>query len=131
MIGVDTNILLRAVVADDAAQYKLAHDFFEDRSRDDPAYVCLIVLVEFIWSLRRTYRYPENQVTEAVRRLATASDVFIEKRAIVERALASAGNGLGLADLLIAFGNIAEGSGRTVTFDKDAAKTVPGMELLA
>ncbi len=118
-------------MADDPAQYKLAHDFFENRSRDDPAYVCLIVLVEFIWSLRRTYRYPENQVTEAVRRLATASDVVIEKRAVVERALASTGNGLGLADLLIAFGNIAEGCGRTMTFDKEAAKTVPGMELLA
>ena len=130
MIGVDTNVLLRAIVRDDEAQYRAAHDFIAARSPEDPAYICMVVLVEFAWSLRRSYRYPPQDVIEAVRRLHAATDVVLEDENIVDDALAIIGPGDDLADLLIALGNVAAGCSRTMTFDRDAARSAPAMELL-
>lgn len=131
MIGVDTNVLLRVIVRDDEAQYQVAHAFFSARSPDNPAYICLVVLIEFAWSLSRSYRYPPQDVIEAVRRLHAATDVVLEDQDIVDDALAMIGPGDDLPDLLIALGNVAAGCSRTVTFDRDAADSSPSMELLA
>jgi predicted nucleic-acid-binding protein len=118
-------------VSDDANQYRLAHQFFAQRSMEDPAYVCLVVLIEFVWSLRRSYRYSESDAREAVRRMMSAADILLEKHELVEECMMAANSDLGLADLLIAAGNLAEGCSHTVTFDKVAARGIPSMELLA
>lgn len=131
MIGADTNVLLRAVVGDDAKQYQLAHQFFAQRSMEDPAYVCLVVLIEFVWSLRRSYRYSEFDTHEAVRRMMSAADIVLEKQELVEECMAAVTSDVGLTDLLIAAGNLADGCSHTVTFDGEAAKAIPAMELLA
>ena len=53
MIAVDTNVLLRFVVRDDVVQFKRASRFFDQRTAEDPAFISLIVLAEFVWALRR------------------------------------------------------------------------------
>jgi len=132
VIGVDTNVLLRAFVNDDPAQGEVARAFIGRRTPDDPTFVCLIVLVEFAWSLRRTFGYSSAQAHEAVKRLLEASDSRVEHSDIVARCLAlPLKRGLDIADLLIAEVNRLHGCNSTVTFDQDAARLAPGMELLA
>ena len=131
MIGLDTNILLRAFVNDDPVQSSAARRFLDRRDDAAPKFVCLVVLVEFAWSLRRTYGYPRGAVLEAVRRLLDANDTVVQCRDLVASCVSvGASVNSELSDLLIGKGNLAEGCTTTVTFDRIAARRIPGMELL-
>ena len=132
MIGLDTNILLRAFVNDDPVQSASARRFLDRPDGSAPKFVCLIVVVEFAWSLRKTYGYSRPAVLDAVRRILDASDTVVQRRDLVSLcvALGSSINS-DLSDLLIGQGNIEDGCERTVTFDRKAARRAPGMELLA
>ena len=57
LIGIDTNVLLRAFVNDHPEQAERARKFIGSRTASDPAFVCLVTLVEFAWSLRTTFGY--------------------------------------------------------------------------
>ena len=132
MIGLDTNILLRAFVNDDPLQGASARKFLNQPDDRAPKFVGLIVVVEFAWSLRRTYGYSRQAVLHAVRQILEASDTVVQRRDLVSSCVAL-GTGINseLSDLLIGQGNLEDGCERTLTFDRKAARRVPGMELLA
>ena len=132
MIGVDTNVLIRLYVADNPEQHDAAVAFFAKRSEASRAYVSLIVLVEFVWSLTRTYKYGWDRVLALVGALTATRDVLIEREEVVVEALAHAEDDhAGLVDTIIAMANRADGCDTTMTFDRAAAKRLPSMELLA
>lgn len=132
MIGVDTNVLLRLYVADDLTQHAAAAVFFSGRTQEEPAYIRLIVLVEFVWSLRRTYGYSKEAIATLVARILQAADIRFERADIIATALkTSEGSATGFVDALVALANLADGCSRTMTFDKIAARRIPSMELLA
>jgi predicted nucleic-acid-binding protein len=130
MVGLDTNVLVRYLAQDDAAQSARATRLVEtELSERDPGYIGLVVLVETCWVLRRLYRATPEEVRQVVRDLLAARQLVVEQRALVARALARLGEKAGdLADALIAESAAEAGCARTVTFDR--AGTRLGMELL-
>ena len=132
MIGIDTNVLLRMVLNDDAEQQAKAIVFGSHLSEDRPGFVSLIVLVEFSWALISRYGLSKNEVLAAVQRLLKVKTlVFEDFDAIVVALETSALPQADFADALIAEHNRNLGCSHTVTFDQRAAKSVAGMELLA
>ena len=132
MIGVDTNVLLRLYVADDPRQHEMATVFFAQRSEESPAYVSLIVLVEFVWSLTRTYKYDWERVYVLVTALAAARDIVIEREDIITEAVGLAvETNAGFVDAIVAGVNAVDGCESTMTFDRKAAGRIPSMELLS
>ena len=132
MIGVDTNVLVRLLIEESPQQTARAVDFFRQRSATDPAYISLIVTAELAWVLRKVYKFGQAQIAAAMGRLLETSDIVIERSDIVAWALKHFDHArIDLADLLIAAINEQAGCPTTVTFDKNAAKRIPGMELLA
>lgn len=132
MIGVDTNVLLRLYVGDDSRQHELARAFFARRSDESPAYISLIVLVELIWSLTRTYKYSWNRVYSLVAALAAARDIVMEHEQVIVSAMETAiEKNVGFVDAIIAAVNAADGCRSTVTFDKKAAGRISSMDLLS
>jgi predicted nucleic-acid-binding protein len=132
MIGVDTNVLLRLYVRDHDDQHQAAAAFFASRSREDPAYVGLVVLAEFIWALDRTYKYPRKSILTLLANLVQTGDVRIERGDVIAEALGRATTSrIDVSDAIIAMANAAEGCRATVTFDQNAARRLPQMELLA
>lgn len=130
MIGVDTNVLVRLFVVDEP-QSAVAATFFGKRSSADPAYVPLVAMAEFVWVLRKKYRYAPESIGAAVQSMLDSGDFAIEQRSIVEWAVAHFGPAkIDFSDLLIARAAEMASCPATVTFDRDAAKRVPGMELL-
>lgn len=130
MIGIDTNILLRFVLADDAGQFAAAQVFFAERNETTPAYVSLLVTVEVILNLG-TRGYGKAEIATAFRNLLDADGLvfededfldllFDEKRTITAD----------FSNHIIAHLAEKAGCSSTVTFDRKAAKNVPGMELL-
>ena len=130
MIGVDTNVLVRLFVPVEP-QRELAVAFFGQRSISDPAFVSTVVITEFAWVLRRRYKYGHEQVGQAIRWMLDSDDFVIEDRDLMEWALANyTRSRVDFSDLLVARASELAGAPHVATFDRDAAKLVPGMELL-
>ena len=59
MIGLDTNILVRYLVEDDAKQASKAAHLIETRcTEDSPGFINRVVLCELVWVLESAYGYP-------------------------------------------------------------------------
>ena len=131
--GIDTNVLLRIFVTDDdVAQSKRAIAFASELGQNNGTiYVNDIVLVELLWTLRTQYGFKRTQRLDLVRALLERTEVEFADREAVKGALAFARQGADFSDALIALSNSAARCAHTFTFDQDAAKSIPSMELLA
>jgi predicted nucleic-acid-binding protein len=131
-IGIDTNVLLRMVLNDDAEQRAKALAFGKSLNEDKLGFVSLMVLVEFSWSLISRYRLPKEQMQAAIQRLLKIKTLMFEDfDAIVVALERSSAPQVDFADALIAEHNRNLGCSHTITFDQRAAKSIAGMELLA
>lgn len=131
MIGVDTNVLARLFLDDDAKQGALAKRFFDARTSDDPAFVSALVIAEFAWLLTSRYRYPVDAVHSALLIIFGSGNVVVEREEQLKAAiLAARHTGGDVSDAIIAAVAVDAGCSSVVTFDKEAAKRLPTMMLL-
>lgn len=115
---------------DNPSQVAQAQDFFNNLTVREPAYLSLVVLCEFAWTLGRFYKLTRFEIAIAVEQILNMPVLQVERPNIAKAALhyfrAS------LADFgdccICALAEIA-GCAYTVTFDKAASK-LPGMRLL-
>lgn len=132
MIGLDTNILLRATLNDDPVQSPAAQQFLRNLGDERPGFVNLLVLMEFFWVLRSRYRLPQPRLVGVIRDLLQAEHLEFEAFGVVGKALvAYEGRTADFPDAVIAMHNHELGADPTFTFDRDAAAAIPAMELLA
>ena len=88
--SLDTNILLRLVVQDDAAQTSLVARLLERHvRRSEPLWVPVTVMLELEWVLRSRYRFAKADVVAALSALLTTMELAFESEAALEQALAS------------------------------------------
>ena len=85
MIAVDTNVLLRRLLNDDASQAEKARRLFES---EDSVLITDVVLAETIWTLKgRRYGAGREEIAAAVIGLLEESNVVFESRQAVWPAL--------------------------------------------
>jgi predicted nucleic-acid-binding protein len=131
MIGIDSNILLRAIANDDATQSPLARDFLSSLSASGPGVVNSVVLAEVSWALRKRYKEPLSTVLAVVSQLLESDAYVIPDRDAVIRAVEACRNsGLEFAHALIGELNLIAGARSTATFDGQASKA-PAFEKLS
>lgn len=132
MIGIDTNVLVRLLVRDNEVQTRAAVAFMSQRSADDPAFVSALVVAELVWVLSKTYGYADAAIHQALEGLFESANLVIEDDEVVQRAVSEAKKSRAdISDCIIAARAIHAGAEKTMTFDKPAAKRVPGMDLLS
>jgi predicted nucleic-acid-binding protein len=132
MIGIDTNVLVRVFVEDAPDQTKAALRVLSELSHERPGYVSIVVLVEMVWVLRRSYGFENDAIFAAIDTLFDSANIEIESAVLVQDAVDTAHElSADFADVLIVQSAREAGALKTVTFDQSAAKRIPGMELLA
>ena len=132
MIGIDTNLLARLFVDDGSAERKLAVAFFEKLAPHDVVFVSMVVLVELVWLLSGRYQFTRLQTLDALDALLGNAGFRLQDEDLVIAALGHArATNSGIADNLVAALGRKAGCVYTFTFDQNAAKRIPGMELLA
>lgn len=132
MIGVDTNILARIFVEDDAEQRLAALEFMRNGSDTDPALVSVVVVTELSWVLTRMYGLSNIAVADILDWLFKSTNVIVEAGDLIRSAVALAvSQGTTISDCIIAAIAEEAGAAKTFTFDTLAAQRLPGMELLA
>lgn len=130
MIGLDTNVLVRYIMQDDAVQAAKATALVETLDAERPGFVALVSIVELYWVLTSCYDLTEAQVMQALEILLRTKEIVVDQAEQVLRALrACAGGKADFADCLIERTAAAAGCTRTVTFDTKAARHA-GMALL-
>jgi len=123
MIGIDTNVLVRYVVQDDARQAAAANHFIETAlSVESPGRIASIVLCEFVWVLEAAYGYARSAIVPTLQRLFEVDRFRLEAPALAWRALEDYRAGADFSDALIALGNEQSGCEYTATLDRGAAK---------
>jgi predicted nucleic-acid-binding protein len=130
MIGLDTNIVVRYLTHDDAAQTAVAIRVMDSLSSNSPGFLSLIVIAELVWVLEISYRFKKNEIERVLETLLRSKELVIERAEIVAQALRkfSAGHA-DFADCLIERSGHAEDCQHTVTFDQKAASAA-GMKLI-
>ena len=131
MIGIDTNILLRLWLNDDAAQNKRIDSLLAQHgSTPESLLVTDVVLAEAVWTLRSAFDQDKAAQLIAIRSLLDEiAFAFEDSEAVKQGAgLSEHGNG-GFSDCLVAAKHARHGCDFTATFDRGMRK-LPGVKLL-
>lgn len=130
MIALDTNVLVRYLVADDAAQTEAARALLAGLTAERPGFICREVTVELVWVLERTYRFSRERIAEVLEELIASVELEIETADDVARAAFHyRSGGAGFSDLMIAAAANRSGAHPLYTFDRRAAQ-MEGLELV-
>ena len=124
MIALDTNVLVRFLVEDDAAQARRAKALLQ-RAIDSeaPCYVSDVVLCELVWVLERRYKLGRAEICRGLRRLVYAQHLVFSSVESLARALEAYENARGgFADYVIREHARANGCEAVATFEKDLVK---------
>jgi predicted nucleic-acid-binding protein len=126
MRAVDTNVLVRLLARDDAAQTAAAESFVAGGG-----WISHLVLVETLWVLESVYEVDAPGRARAVEMLLGHRDLTMQDPDVVARALAHFRRrpSLGFSDCLVLEAARKAGHGPLGTFDRDLAR-LPGAELL-
>ena len=116
MLAVDTNVVVRFLMADDPRQSATAQFVFDSQE----VWIAKTVLLETEWVLRRSYKMDRASVRTALMGLMSLPNVHVENPAQVTFAFDLAASGMDFADALHTSSKPA--SSRFLTFDKDLAR---------
>jgi predicted nucleic-acid-binding protein len=123
MRAVDTNVLVRALVRDDAAQAAKAEEIL---ARDE-VFVPVTVMLELEWVLRSRYGFTAEKVAQALALLCAMPRVSVGEADAVRQAAARVAKGWDFADAL--HHALSQGCEDFLSFDeqliKRSARAVP------
>ena len=119
MIALDTNVLVRYLVKDDANQTALAAALIDRHiAADEPLFVSDIVVCETVWVLQVSYRVARADVAALLRQLFRARHLLFRAVDQLTRALDAYAAGKGdFADYLIREHARAAEADAVATFD--------------
>ncbi len=130
MTGLDTNVLVRYIMQDDARQAARATKLIEALSVEAPGYVTVVSVVELVWVLSSSYDLTKAQVVQAIDGLLRTKQFRVEQAEQVIRALrVYKAHNADFVDCLIERSAASAGCKRTMTFDVGASKHA-GMTLV-
>jgi predicted nucleic-acid-binding protein len=130
MMGLDTHVLVRYIMQDDAKQSAQAVRLLDALSVEKPGFVTLVSVVELVWVLSSCYDLNRTQLVTALEALLRTKELVIENAEVVWRAVRLFRDSSGdFADFLVERSAAAAGCFQTMTFDRGAVKNC-GMVLV-
>jgi predicted nucleic-acid-binding protein len=121
MRGLDTNVLVRFVTADDPAQTAVVQALLEQAEEArEQLFVSSIALCELVWTLRsRPYLLPRTEIATIVQKMLGTHLFEIQDRDLVRQAMVDYRQGpADFADYLLGCLNRRDGCVETLTFDR-------------
>ena len=116
MRAIDTNVLVRAIVADNVAQTARADALI----RENDIYIPVTVMLELEWVLRSRYTFKPKQIAEAIVGIAALGNVVVGEHDAVMAAAEKYAKGWDFADAL--HHALSAGCDDFVTLDKELVK---------
>jgi predicted nucleic-acid-binding protein len=119
MPAVDTNVLVRLMICDDARQLSKAESLL-----DSGIWVSHLVLVEAIWMLDSVFSLGARQIADAIEMLLGNGQVAMQEAEVVQRALAHFRRhpALGFTDCMVLEMARRHGHLPLATFDRNLSR---------
>lgn len=121
MIGIDTNVLVRALVDVNDPQYAPATKLLDSLTEKAPGFITQVTIVEFYWVVHRALGIDRASTLKVIRALVEMPTLEFDDGEGVIRALVLAEAGADFADAMIDATLMMYGIPEMVTFDKGAA----------
>ena len=125
MHAIDTNVVVRFLIADDKRQAKKARARIEAGN----IFISSTVFLETEWVLRSGYDLPPRRIAAALRQLAGLPGVTVEGPALLALALDWMDGGMDFADAMHLAR--AEGCETFLSFDRKLARVASGRSTIA
>ena len=124
MNALDTNILVRFLMADDVKQAQKVHQLFsETEINKSELFVTILVVIELIWVLESAYNIPRNDIINSIDNMLQMPILKFEHQPTIYKFIKTAiNNKFDLSDLLISLSAKTLKCETTLTFDKKASK---------
>ena len=87
MVTFDTNVIVRILVEDDAAQCRQAQSAWQAAVASGGVFLPTIVAIDTAWVLRSAYQFDRPAIAGALRRLLDLEGVFPADADAIERAM--------------------------------------------
>lgn len=131
MAALDTNVLVRLLVEDDAAQLAAARTLLRRCiAAQEVLFVPITVVLELEWVLRASYGFDKDDVLKAITALLSAAELSVESERALEAALFIYREGRAdFADALHLALAAAAGETPLWTFDKTAGQLLGAQRL--
>ena len=132
MIGLDTNVLLHYLAQDDPKRSPRATEILERRlTEQEPGFVSLVTILEVVWVLKSLFKRSSQEIANDIEMLLAADTLEVQNEQEVYLAVVSLRNGIGTFEgALIGSLGAWRGSSAISTFDENAAKWLPGFQLV-
>ena len=123
MIALDTNVIVRYLVGDNAQHAEAARGLVDGLTPRSPGFICREVVVEVAWVLERSYRFARARVAEALLNLTASESLVVENSDDVAAAAHRfRQGGTGFSDLMILAAASRAGATPLHTFDRRLAR---------
>ena len=130
MIGLYTNVVVRYIAQDDAAQSAMATQLIESLSAEVPSFITLVSIVELVWVMQGCYKATKEECVAILQTLFHTREILLENAEIVVMATKQySSSNADFADCLIERSANYAKCTCTMTFDSNAAKFA-GMQLI-
>ena len=116
MRAIDTNVLVRALTLDDAAQAARVQELL----REHDVFIPVTVILELEWVLRSRYLHSAAVIAQTIEKIVTLENVVVGEHAAVLAAAAKLAQGWDFADAL--HHALREGCDDFDTFDAGLVK---------
>ena len=123
MKALDTNVLIRYLVADDPVQTRTATEIIEGAAgKGQHLFLSLLVLCESAWVLERRYRQSRAAIADTLDLVLDTAVFAVERSDLLRRCVDQFRMGkAGLADYVTGAIAMEAGCTATFTFDRDLA----------
>ena len=78
MTALDTNVILRYLVGDDAEQAEAARALLDGLTPGNPGFICREVVLEVAWVLERSYGFTRSRIAESLMDLTASDSLVVE-----------------------------------------------------
>ena len=131
MTALDTNVIVRYLVKDNAEQAEAARQLLDSLTPTQPGFICREVIIEVAWVLERSYRFPRTRISDALMELTAADNLVIENADdVAVAAHRYRQGGVGFSDLMILQTTQRMGHLPLYTFDQQLGR-LQGATLLS
>lgn len=122
MIGVDTNVLVRAYLQDDQEQAKEAQEFLLKFTQENSLFISSYAILEFAWVLK-VKGFSRDEIYQAIITLTDSTGIVIGQKEVVLEALEKYVTGKAdFGDYMILVEGEKNKSHKIKTFDKKLQK---------
>ncbi len=125
MKALDTNIIVRFLVADDKIQTEQVFKIFKISEKDKkPLFISLLVILETLWVLESVYNISRLNIIEAIKNMIRLPFLKFEQLNTLQQFIRNSEKyDYDLSDLLIAHVAASNKCQSVLTFDKKAARS--------